>query len=188
MPRETPGVSVSPIPFIDGTRHFCEVVFQDVRLPDSARLGAVGAGWGQNTSELALERGGVDRWMSMTSLLEHWARSETVRDSVPAQIDLGRIFARLWAFRGMSLSIARLVDSGQFPVLEAALVKEMAAQFEQETLELVRRHYGRTPSPTSDDPWEVLLAQALLVGPSWTLRGGTTEILRSIISKGLVRR
>jgi len=188
VPRETPGVTVSPIPFIDGTRHFCEVVFDAVTLPDSARLGDVGAGWGQNTSELALERGGVDRWMSMMPVLEHWAKSDGVRDSVAAQIDLGRILARLWTYRGMSLSIARLVDSGRFPVAEAALVKEMATQFEQESLALVRRHYGRTPSLTSDDPWEALLAQAILVGPSWTLRGGTTEILRSVISKGLVKR
>lgn len=188
VPRETPGVTVAPIPFIDGTRHFCEVAFEDVRLSDDARLGEVGAGWGQNTSELALERGGVDRWMSIMPLLERWAHSEGVRSSVTAQIDLGRILARLWAYRGMSLSIARLVDAGSFPVAEAALVKEMATQFEQESLALVRRHYGRTPSLTSADPWEALLAQAILVGPSWTLRGGTTEILRTIISKGLIRR
>lgn len=188
IPAGTPGMSVSPIPFIDGTQHFCEVVFDDLQLPDSARLGEVGAGWGQNTSELALERGGVDRWMSMMPILEQWATSDTVRDSVPAQIDLGRILARLWAYRGMSLSIARLVDSGQYPVVEAALVKEMATQFEQEALALVRRHYGRAPSVSSDDPWEALLAQAILVGPSWTIRGGTTEILRSVISKGLIRR
>jgi alkylation response protein AidB-like acyl-CoA dehydrogenase len=188
VPRDTPGVTVAPIPFIDGTRHFCEVAFEDVRLTDDARLGEVGAGWGQNTSELALERGGVDRWMSTMPLLERWARSEGVRDSVPAQVDLGRILARLWAYRGMSLSIARLVDSGTFPVVEAALVKEMATLFEQESLALVRRHYGRTPSLTSDDPWEALLARAILVGPSWTLRGGTTEILRTIISKGLIKR
>lgn len=188
IPSGTPGMTVSPIPFIDGTQHFCEVVFDDVELPDSARLGEVGAGWGQNTSELALERGGVDRWMSLMPVLEHWAKSDRVRGSVPAQIDLGRILARLWAYRGMSLSIARLVDSGRFPVVEAALVKEMATQFEQESLALVRRHYGRTPSLSSEDPWEALLAQAVLVGPSWTLRGGTTEILRSVISKGLVKR
>lgn len=188
VPRDTPGMTISSIPFIDGTQHFCEVAFTDVRLDDGARLGKVGAGWGQNTSELALERGGVDRWMSIMPILEHWAGSEGVRNSIPAQVDLGRILARLWAYRGMSLSIARLVDSGRFPVVEAALVKEMATQFEQESLTLVRRHYGRTPSPVSDDPWEALLAQAILVGPSWTLRGGTTEILRSVISKGLMKR
>lgn len=188
IPRDTPGMSVSPIPFIDGTQHFCEVVFDDVELDDSARLGDIGAGWGQNTSELALERGGVDRWMSMMPILQTWASSPGVRDSLPAQIDLGRILARLWAFRGMSLSIARLVDNGESPVAEAALVKEMATRFEQECVALVRRHHGRMPSPTSDDPWEALLAQAILVAPSWTIRGGTTEILRTVIAKGLVRR
>ncbi len=188
VPRDTPGMSISPIPFIDGTQDFCEVVFDDVRLDDSMRLGAIGSGWGQNTSELALERGGVDRWMSMMPILEAWARTDAVRDSLPAQIDLGRIVARLWTFRGMSLSIARLVDEGRSPVAEAALVKEMATRFEQESLALVRRHLGRAPSPTSDVPWEALLARAILVGPSWTIRGGTTEILRSVIAKGLVRR
>lgn len=59
--RYTDGVRVSPITFIDGTRHFCEVFFTDVFVPDAARLGDVGAGWGQNTAELVLERGGVDR-------------------------------------------------------------------------------------------------------------------------------
>ncbi|NYD57161.1 alkylation response protein AidB-like acyl-CoA dehydrogenase [Nocardioides marinisabuli] len=188
IPAGTPGMRISPIPFIDGTQHFCEVVFDDLQLSDAARLGEVGAGWGQNTSELALERGGVDRWMSLMPILERWATTETVRDSAAAQIDLGRILARLWAYRGMSLSIARLVDAGRFPVVEAALVKEMATQFEQESLALVRRHYGRAPSLNSADPWEALLAQAILVAPSWTLRGGTTEILRSVISKGLVQR
>ncbi|WP_456697652.1 acyl-CoA dehydrogenase family protein [Aeromicrobium sp. P5_D10] len=188
IPRDTPGMTVSPIPFIDGTQHFCEVSFEDVQLDDSTRLGDVGSGWGQNTSELALERGGVDRWMSIMPILEAWAKSDSVRDSVPAQIDLGRILARLWTFRGMSLSIARLVDEGNYPVAEAALVKEMATRFEQESLALVRRHFGRTPSLTSEVQWEALLAQAILVGPSWTIRGGTTEILRSVIAKGLVRR
>lgn len=185
---DTPGVTVSPISFIDGTRHFCEVSFSDVELPDDARLGEIGSGWGQNTSELALERGGVDRWMSSMPILESWARSEAVLDSPLAQVDLGRILARLWAFRGLSLSVARLVDAGESPVAEAALIKEMATRFEQETIETVRRHFGRNPSLHSDDPWESLLARAVLAAPSWTIRGGTTEILRTVIAKGLLRR
>ncbi len=185
---DAPGLTISPIPFIDGTRHFCELSFDDVRVPDSARLGEVGAGWSQNTGELALERGGVDRWMSLMPVLERWAGSPEVRSSAPALIDLGRIVSRLWAFRGMSLSIARLVDAGESPVAEAALVKEMATRFEQESVEIVRRHFGRTPDLGSADPRESLLARAILVSPSWTIRGGTTEILRSVIAKGLRTR
>jgi len=40
--------------------------------------------------------------------------------------------ARHWAFRGMSLSLARMVDDGRMPIIEAALVKEMSIWFEQD--------------------------------------------------------
>jgi len=185
--RNAEGVTVSPIPFIDGTREFCEVSFTDLFVPDDRRLGEVGAGWSQNTGELALERGGVDRWMSMVSILERWARTPAVRSDPRALADLGAMTARHWAFRGMSLSVARMVDDGISPVTEAALIKEMATRFEQDCVEIVSRHYGRAPDLFSSDPVESLLARAIMVSPSWTIRGGTTEILRSVIAKGLAR-
>jgi alkylation response protein AidB-like acyl-CoA dehydrogenase len=181
------GIRVSRIPFIDGTGHFCEVSFTDVMIGDDMRLGEIGAGWGQNTAELALERGGAERWMSLASVLEHWAA--TMAATAPQQelADLGSVAARCWAFHGLSLSIARMVDQGASPTMEAALAKEMATRFEQECIEIVWRHYGRTPDLNSPDEHESLLARAILVGPSWTIRGGTTEILRSIIAKELSR-
>lgn len=183
----TPGVTISPITFIDGSRHFCEVVFEDVFLDDGQRLGDVGSGWAQNTSELVLERGGVDRWMSMVPILEQWAPTVAELDEAAAG-DLGVLTARLWGLRGLSLSLARLVDAGQSPKTEAAMVKEMATRFEQDCVEMVVRHLGRAPELTSDDPWESLLARAVLVSPSWSIRGGTNEILRSIIAKELSTR
>ncbi|MGH1561418.1 acyl-CoA dehydrogenase family protein [Mumia sp. DW29H23] len=183
--RHTPGLTVSPIPFIDGTRDFCELSFEDVFVPDERRLGDVGSGWGQNTAELALERGGADRWLSLMCVLEHWAAAQVRRQGPQAAADLGAITARLWAFRGMSLSIARMVDEGRSPVTEAALVKEMATRFEQECVETVVRHLGREPDLNAEDPYESLLARAVLVSPSWSIRGGTNEILRTVIAKGL---
>ncbi|WP_153504507.1 acyl-CoA dehydrogenase family protein [Cumulibacter manganitolerans] len=188
VPRETEGMSINKIPFIDGTRHFCEISFEDMYLPDSLRMGEVGGGWGQNTAELVLERGGVDRWMSVMPILENWATSRSVEGDAAAAADLGAIAARSWAFRGMSLSVARMVDEGKSPVTEAALIKEMATRFEQECTDIVARHYGRTPDLHSDDPHESLLARAILVSPSWSIRGGTNEILRTVISKGLNKR
>ncbi|WP_106849121.1 acyl-CoA dehydrogenase family protein [Blastococcus sp. Marseille-P5729] len=188
VPRDTEGLTIHKIPFIDGTRHFCEMHFDDMFLPDSARMGEVGGGWGQNTAELVLERGGVDRWMSVMPILENWAKSRTIEGDTAAEADLGAIAARCWAFRGLSLSVARMVDEGKTPVTEAALIKEMATRFEQECTDIVARHYGRTPDLHSDDPYESLLARAILVSPSWSIRGGTNEILRTVISKGLNKR
>jgi alkylation response protein AidB-like acyl-CoA dehydrogenase len=185
--RETPGLTASPIPFIDGSRHFCEISLTDVYVPDSRRLGKVGAGWGQNTSELALERGGVDRWMSLMPVLEQWASHTGRGGPAPHHGDLGSIAAMCWAFHGLSMSIARAVDRGESPMTEAALAKDMATRFEQQCIEIVLRYYGRAPELTSPDPYESLLARAVLTGPSWTIRGGTTEILRNIIAKALIR-
>jgi alkylation response protein AidB-like acyl-CoA dehydrogenase len=182
------GVTISPITFIDGSADFCEVSFVDVDVPESAVLGEIGGGWSQNTGELALERGGVDRWMSVMPLLTMWARTLAAGSSPTARADLGLLTARLWAFRGMSLAVARMVDSGSSPVVEAALIKEMATRFEQDCVATLARHFDRAPDPTSTDPYESLLARALLVSPSWTIRGGTNEILRTVIAKGLLRR
>lgn len=123
----------------------------------------------------------------MMPVLQHWAAH--LHGSVAGweQTDLGLVAARCWAFHGLSMSIARAVDRGESPTVEAALAKEMATRFEQECIEIVARHYGRTPQLTSSDPYESLLARVILTGPSWTIRGGTTEILRNIISKALIQ-
>ena len=186
--RHSEGLTVSPIPFIDGARHFCELSFEDVFVPDSRRLGEVGGGWAQNTDELVLERGGVDRWMSAMPILEQWVASRIHGHDPIGQADVGAIAARCWAFRGMNLAVARMVDEGKSPVTEAALIKEMATRFEQECIDTIARHLGRSPDPNSADPYESLLARAILVSASWSIRGGTNEILRTVISKGLAKK
>ena len=183
--RHAPGLTVSPIEFIDGTEDFCELAFSDVFVPEGRRVGEVGAGWSQNTGELALERGGVDRWMSAMTLLDLWAQRERDVRTPSATADIGSLTARAWAFRGMSLAVARMVDDGRSPITEAAMVKEMATRFEQECVETMVRHLGRPLRPGAEDPYERLLATAVQVSPAWTIRGGTNEILRSVITKGL---
>jgi alkylation response protein AidB-like acyl-CoA dehydrogenase len=176
-----PGIRVAPIEFIDGTHDFCEVHFDGVRVPDDYRLGGIGSGWAQNTGELALERGGVDRWMSLTPLLEEWS-TRCERSDREA---MTRLSAMCWGLRGLSLAIARQVDMGLSPVIEAALVKDLGTTFEQECLEFLVDAFGGTPRPDAADEYEALLARALLTAPSWTIRGGTNEVLRTIVAKEL---
>jgi alkylation response protein AidB-like acyl-CoA dehydrogenase len=45
VPRDTPGISVSPLPSIDVTRRVYEVKFDDVVVPPAAILGGEGKGW-----------------------------------------------------------------------------------------------------------------------------------------------
>lgn len=186
-----PGVSVRPLPFVDGSHHFNEVVLDSVRVDDDMVLGEPGEGWTQVTAELSYERSGPDRYLStfpvVRELIGALARSEghlALRsDAVHSAI--GAITARLWAIRRMSLSIARSLDSGAAPAVEAALVKDLGTTFEQDSIELMRRAADLEVDPTSPRLFESLLAECIITGPNFTLRGGTTEILRSIAAKQL---
>jgi Acyl-CoA dehydrogenase, N-terminal domain/Acyl-CoA dehydrogenase, middle domain len=180
------GLEIHPIRFLDGSSHFNEVVLNDVFVPDELVLGGIGMGWAQNTSELAYERGGPDRWLSTYLVVENWLREHP--DSAAGErgaLLLGDVVARWWALRRLSLSIARKIDRGEAPAVESALVKEMGTRFEQDVLERVVGLVDVEPSPESASLFERLLAAAILTGPSFTIRGGTIEVLRSVAAKGL---
>jgi alkylation response protein AidB-like acyl-CoA dehydrogenase len=98
---------------------------------------------------------------------------------------LGQALAEWWAIRALSLSVARLIDAGQAPVAESALVKELGTRFEQEVLDAVWRLVELEPDPTSESEFERLLSAAILAAPSFTIRGGTNEILRSVAARAL---
>jgi len=181
-----PGLEINPIPFLDGGHHFNEVVMTDVYVPDELVLGELGMGWAQNTSELAYERGGPDRWLSTYGVVEEFLR---VNEGTPlgsrAREMLGWATSRWWTLRNLSLSVARMIDEGQAPSVESSLVKEMGTRFEQDITERVLQLIDLEPSPESASLFERMLSAAVLTGPSFTIRGGTIEILRSVASKGL---
>jgi alkylation response protein AidB-like acyl-CoA dehydrogenase len=180
------GLTISSIPFLSGHRDFNEVVLEDVFVPDELVLGEIGGGWAQNTSELAHERGGPERWLSTFLLLEELLRSRArLFDAERACAVLGDAVARLWAMRRLSLSVARMIDSGEAPAVQSALVKEMGTRFEQELLAGVQELAAVAPLRDGDSRFERLLLEATLSAPSFTIRGGTNEILRSVASKGL---
>ncbi|MBQ0925594.1 acyl-CoA dehydrogenase family protein [Saccharopolyspora endophytica] len=183
-----PGVKISPIPFLDGTHHFNEVLLDGVFVPDDMVLGEVGSGWNQVTSELAYERSGPDRYMSPFTPFREYVRERlrAAGELSPADAELvGRLTARYWTIRQMSLSVARSIDRGGAPAIESALVKDIGTTFEQEVIEVLRKAADTELDPQRGSLFEQLLSQAILTGPSFTLRGGTTEVLRSVAAKGL---
>jgi alkylation response protein AidB-like acyl-CoA dehydrogenase len=184
----SPGLEINGIPFLDGSPGFNEVVMDEVFVPDELVLGELGMGWAQNTSELAYERGGPDRWLSTFGIVEEFLRlNEGTPVGTRAAEMLGWATARWWGLRNLSLSVARLIDEGQAPSVESALVKEMGTRFEQDVLQRVIDLVDLEPSPEAATLFERLVVGAIQTGPSFTIRGGTTEILRSVASKGLRR-
>ena len=89
------------------------------------------------------------------------------------------------ALRQMSLRIAAALDRGELPNIPAAMVKDVGTTFEGDVIEEIRRVVDVTPSLDSPDPLGRALAEAQLHAPGYTLRGGTNEILRGIVARGL---
>lgn len=184
------GVAVNPIIALDGEHHFNEVVLQDVFVPDDAVVGRVGDGWLQVTSQLAYERSGPERLMSTVPLLLAWCRALRERGELDSSESdaIGRLVARCWTLRQMSLAVAAALSEGRVLAVEAAMVKDLGARFEREVVEAVRAHEALEPDPRSGDDLTRMLAEAVLHTPAFTVRGGTTEILRGIVARGLGTR
>ncbi len=180
-----PGVTISPITFLDGSPHFAEMSFERVFVGDDLLLGTEGQGWAQVTSELSFERAGPERWLSPYLVVEQFLREHGPSLGEEAVSFLGASVARWWGIRQVSLSVARLIDEGQAPSVQSAIGKDLGTQFEQEVMARLQTLVELEPSPGSQSLFERLLARALLVAPSWTIRGGTNEILRTVIARGL---
>lgn len=189
----SPGVEVRPIHDLRGEHHFNEVTFEGVAVPADHVLGEVGGGWRQVTEQLAFERGGMERVLSTYPLLAAVFDAVAERDPIPDDValHLGTTAARLATLRSMAADIAAELDRGEAPVQQAAMLKDLGTVFEREVTEV-----ARTVLDAEADPDEAgaagLLAQGVLAAPGFTIRGGTTEVLRTIIarsaSSGLPRR
>lgn len=183
-----PGLEVRPIYNLYGGHDFNEVVFRDYPAKDEEIVGEVGDGWQMVTSELALERSGPGRYLSDYQLFLQLIREVANKPKGPdthTVTVIGRLVAHLATLRHMSLSISGMLQREESPELEAALFKDIGTTFEREIPEVARLLVAVEPELEAADAYRDVLARVMLQAPAFTLRGGTQEILRGIIAKGL---
>ncbi len=180
------GMTVRPIIDMRGAHHFNEVAIGDLLLPDDALLGQEGDGWNQVTAELAFERSGPDRFLSAFTLLVEAVRALGPTAPERAAVAIGRLTSHILALRRLSRSVAGMLQAGEDPALQAALVKDLGNVLEQETVKVVRLLVDVEPSEEDGSPPLIaVLAHLVMTAPSFSLRGGTREIMRGIIARGL---
>jgi alkylation response protein AidB-like acyl-CoA dehydrogenase len=182
-----PGITVRTIGDLTGDQHFNEVFFDDVLLPHDAVIGEEGAGWAQVTAELAYERSGPERIYGSMVLFDGWLQHLRSRPSpMPAELALaGRILSHLVPLREMSAALTAQLARGDSPVVEAALVKDLGTELEQAIPNLIADALAADPLAERPEALLRTLSYVLQVCPTFSLRGGTREILRGMIARGL---
>ena len=181
-----PGITVRPIIDMLGDHHFNEVVFDDAFIPESQLLGGENNGWSQVMSELTLERSGPERFMSAMPLLVETVRALGPTPGEAGAVAVGRLVARHAVLRQMSISIALQIENGKDPQVEAACLKDLGGDLEQLVPELAQSVLDEPPlSGDGTSGYALVLGRITQMAPSFTLRGGTREVLRTIISRGI---
>jgi len=148
----------------------------------------VGDGWRQVTAELSFERSGPERILStaplLTALLGALASQETVDAHTAAAV--GGLVARLISLRQLSVSVARALAAGESPINEAALVKDLGTRFEQESVDLAADLLSYVDADAAGRSQVAAMVETARVhAPLFTLRGGTNEVLRGMVARGM---
>jgi alkylation response protein AidB-like acyl-CoA dehydrogenase len=181
-----PGITVRPIVDLTGDAHFSEVAFDDVLLADDTLVGEEGSGWAQVNAELAFERSGPERLYSSVVLLDTWVASLRKSGHGAAEATLlGSFTTQLATLRSLSLAVTAKLARGESPVVEAALVKDIGTEFEQSIPAALEALIAADPARQVDADLYRTVAYLSQISPTFSLRGGTREILRGMIARGL---
>ncbi len=179
------GLTIRPIATLAGESHINEVFFGDVFVPDERLVGSEGDGWRQVGAELAFERSGPERYLSSIRVFLECLRVVGDKPTEAERLLIGRMTAEMWTLRQMSLSIAGKLQAGENPAADAAIVKDLGTSLEQEMPRVIQALARDDFEIASNDPFAETLSYLLKSAPTFSLRGGTREILRGIIAREL---
>ncbi|HTQ21756.1 acyl-CoA dehydrogenase family protein [Mycobacterium sp.] len=173
-----PGVEIRPIVSMNGAHHFNEVILDEAFVPDDMVFGEIGEGWKQVTSELSFERSGPERFLSTFVLLAACA-DRMAANAIPRNAELGRLVARIAGLHQMSTAVAGALERHEAADIPAAVVKVLGTTTEGDIAEFADLQH----SP--DAVFSSLVRAAVDQRPGFTLRGGTNEVLRGVMARGL---
>jgi alkylation response protein AidB-like acyl-CoA dehydrogenase len=179
-----PGIEIRRIVDMTGNDHFCEVGFDEVRVPDANLVGECNGSFRQVMRQMEHERGGIDRLVSNRLLFESVRRSAWIDDRDPlvrqelARLEIGYRIGRLLVLREVL---------GQAPQHFSAATKVICTEYEQDVSAFCARAAG---------PWATLfdadgdlasrVARGVCYAPAYTIMGGTTQILRNIVGERML--
>lgn len=171
------GIGVTPILNMAGEHRFNQVDFSEAFVPDGRLLGTEGNGWRQVVDQLSFERGGAERYLSSYLLFTELLR-RLRQTGAELQEMVGLLVQRLAILRHLAFQTAASLDRGEAPIRQAAALKLIGNQFEVDVLESFRKVL-RPEDMARTSNYSIGVQSA----PGFELRGGSVEVLLSIIAK-----
>jgi alkylation response protein AidB-like acyl-CoA dehydrogenase len=188
VPMATPGIEITPIHTLGGER--TNVTFYtDVRVPDSCRVGEVDGGWDVMTVALAFERSPtmVGQLERLVRQFVAWAAdADGVLDRPQNRTRLARAIVDLEVGRLLGFELAAATVRGELPYVEGSMAKLFASEAlirAASTLLDVLGPEGIRQPGAAGAPVAGAVEQVHRHAQVETIRGGTSEIQRSIIAE-----
>lgn len=170
-----PGIEVAPITDMTGNRHFCEVTFEGARVSDANLVGEENGSFRQIMRQMEHERGGIDRLVSNRTLYEECRDRADHEDPIVRQ----EIAALETSYRiGRQLVLREVL--GQAPKGFSAATKTFCTEFEQRVADFCIHVAG-----AEGLLWN-RVSRSICYAPGYTIMGGTTQILRSVLGERLL--
>jgi len=194
----SPGITVRPILSMDGEYHNCEVFYDNVRIPLTNVVGALGDGWRVSMATLAFERGTafIESQMRLSvtggTLINYarHAKDEAGRpliDDASVAQRLGNLRARATGLRSMTYHSAARAATQNIPGPEGTYVALMLAELKQEVYRLWMELLGPAGLEYGDAQGLAAPIHQYLFSYAGTIGGGTSEIRRNIIAERILK-
>lgn len=202
LDMKSPGVTVRPLRQITGEAEFNEVFLDEVRIPDSMRLGPEGAGWKLATVTLSNERSGSGTEPPRESgapgnLFRAWRELPAAERESGLRDEVVRAWIRSEAIRLTQRDVGiRMAASDPPP--EASALKLAKAENSKQTASLLMQALGERalehadgyaftrPEEMNFDVGGLSPSYSYLRTRANSIEGGTSEVLRTVIGERIL--
>jgi alkylation response protein AidB-like acyl-CoA dehydrogenase len=183
---DSPGITIRPIQTMAEVDEFCEVFFDDVRVPHDRIIGGRGNGWAVTQYILACERGPIF-WQRGSWMLYHLGQIAAIASphDQSAHRLLGQAYADILALRARSRITQNKVAEGELRGADSSLDKILIAAADQSTFDAARQILDGGIEFGDSDEFD-RFRKEWLYSRAASIYGGTSEIQRDIVALRLL--
>jgi alkylation response protein AidB-like acyl-CoA dehydrogenase len=181
LDMKAPGIEVRPLIEMTGESHFNEVFLNDVRVPDSARLGELNAGWAVAQTTLMNERmamGGLSNLLHFDELKALVVEEAGGHPDATQRDELAKVYSQLRCLELLNARVVSKLGRGVMPTAESSVMKLALARVMTKANALAMRALG-PKALLRPGYWQ----NEYLFAPAFHIAGGTSEVQKTVCAE-----